>query len=82
MASTNRFIAEHEDEYRTSAVVVGSLIHIPASFTLLERSNLKLSLMKSTPKRAGRNFEQIAASTGDSTSDTDGMTLERYCHSA
>ena len=82
MASTKRFVAEHKDEYRVSAVVVGSLIPLLACLTPLERSNLKLSSMESTPKRAGRNFECMAASTGESASDTDGMTLERYCYSA
>ena len=50
MALTNRFIAEHADKYRTSAVVVGSLIPIPACFTPLLRSDLKLSLMVPTSK--------------------------------
>ena len=55
MASTNRFIAEHEDEHRSSAVVVGSLILIPACFTRLLSSDLKSSSIKSIPKIAGRN---------------------------
>ena len=59
IASIKRFIEEHKDEQRTSAVVVGSLIPILACFTLLLRYDLKFSSMDSTLKRAGKNFDKL-----------------------
>ena len=76
----NRSVAEHEDEQRTLAVVAGSMISIPACLTPLLTSDLKLPSMDSTPKRAGKNFEWIAASIGERASNINGMTLERYCY--
>ena len=40
MASTNRFVAEHKDEYRTSAVVVGTLIPNPIFFSIRKEQHV------------------------------------------